>query len=70
MKTPIIRATITPEGPEGSTNGHYVISGQALDDACQLVNWGFSTFSLVRFEAELSYIKANYDCQIVREFKP
>lgn len=69
MKTPIIRATTTPEGPEGSTIGHYQIKGQALDDDCKLVNWGFSTFSLVRFEAELSYIRNNFDCQIVREFK-
>ena len=63
MKTPVIRATLN------HTEEHYTITGQALDDDCKIVNWGYSTFSVVKFEAELSYIRNNYDCQIVREFK-
>jgi hypothetical protein len=63
MKTPIIRATID------NGEGHYKIVGQCLDDQCKIVDWAMSTFSLVKFEAELSYISDNFDCQIVRQFK-
>lgn len=63
MKTPIIRATYN------NLDQYYTVTGQALDDNCKIVEWGFSTFNADRWEAELSYIRNNYDCQIVREFK-
>ena len=63
MKTPIIRATYN------NLDQHYTITGQALDDQCKIVEWGFSTANSDRWESELAYIRENFDCQIVRQFK-